>query len=77
MYDLLKEKGYNVKVAYPLMVKAIAYAKVKMDKVVARTLVDLLRMDMIPECYIPDSQTRDPRDLVRRHYFVMPRSGHL
>jgi transposase len=29
----LKEEGYDVKVAHPLMVKAIAYAKVKNDKV--------------------------------------------
>jgi len=34
LYDLLKSKGYNVKVAHPLMVKAIAYAKsLKIDKV--------------------------------------------
>ena len=33
LYDLLKSEGYNVKVAHPLMVKAIAYAKVKTDKV--------------------------------------------
>ena len=46
---MLKEKGYDVKVAHPLMVKAIAYAKVKSDKVDARTLADLLRADMIPE----------------------------
>ena len=28
VYDLLKERGYNVTVAHPLMVKAIAYARV-------------------------------------------------
>ncbi len=43
IYDLLKEEGYDVKVAHPLMVKAIAYAKVKSDKVDARILADLLR----------------------------------
>ena len=48
IYDLLK-RGYDVKVAHPLMVKAIAYAKVKRDKVDARMLADLLRADMIPE----------------------------
>jgi transposase len=48
------------------MVKAIAYAKVKNDKVDARTLADLLRADMIPESYVPDEKTREVRDLVRR-----------
>jgi transposase len=66
--DVLKEKGYDVKVAHPLMVKAIAYAKVKSDKVDARTLADLLRADMIPEAYVPDEKTREVRDLVRRRH---------
>ena len=35
-------------VAHPFMVKAIAYAKVKTDKVDARIFADLLRTDMIP-----------------------------
>ena len=47
LYDLLKSEGYNVKVAHPLMVKAIAYAKVKTDRVDARILADLLRTNMI------------------------------
>jgi transposase len=75
IYDLLKEEGYDVRVAHPLMVKAIAYAKVKNDKVDARTLADLLRLDMIPECYIPSIETRELRDLARRrHYFVSTRT---
>jgi len=74
--DVLKEKGYDVKVAHPLMVKAIAYAKVKTDKVDARTLADLLRADMIPESYVPDEKTREVRDLVRRrHHLVETRTA--
>jgi transposase len=74
--DVLKEKGYDVKVAHPLMAKAIAYAKVKTDKVDARTLADLLRADMIPESYVPDEKTREVRDLVRRrHHLVETRTG--
>ena len=75
IYDLLKGEGYDVRVAHPLMVKAIAYAKVKNDKVDARTLADLLRLNMIPECYIPSIETRELRDLARRrHYFVSTRT---
>ncbi len=70
--DLLKENKYDVKVAHPLMVKAIAYARVKTDTVDAITLADLLRAKMIPEAYIPDKEVRDLRDLVRRrHRFVV------
>jgi len=71
LYDFLQDEGYNVKVAHPLMVKAIAYAKVKTDKVDARILADLLRMNMIPECYIPNKEIRDLRDLVRRRYYFV------
>ncbi|MFY9796071.1 MAG: transposase [Candidatus Nitrosopolaris sp.] len=68
-------RRYNVKVAHPLMVKAIAYAKVKTDKVDAMILADLLRTDMIPECYIPNEDIRNLRDLARRrHYFVNTRT---
>ncbi len=75
IYDVLKEEGYNVTVAHPLMVKAIAYARVKSDKVDARMLADLLRADMIPEAYVPDRDVREVRDLVRRrHYMVKLRT---
>ena len=43
LYDLLKSEDADKKMAHPLMVKAIAYAKVKADKVDARILVNLLR----------------------------------
>jgi transposase len=69
--DVLKEKGYDVKVAHPLMVTAIAHAKVKSDKVDARTLADLLRADMIPESYVPDEKTREVMDLVRRRHSLV------
>jgi transposase len=71
IYDLLKEKGYDVKVAHPLMVKAIAYARVKTDKVDARMLADLLRTGMIPESYVPDRDIREVRDLVRRRQYMV------
>jgi transposase len=71
LYDLLQDEGYNVKWAPPLVVKAIASAKGKTDKVDARMLADLLRMDMIPECYIPNKEIRDLRDLVRRRFYFV------
>jgi transposase len=38
-------------------------------------LADLLRLDMIPECYIPSIEIRELRDLARRrHYFVSTRT---
>ena len=71
IYDVLKERGYDVKVAHPLMVKAIAYARVKTDKVDARMLADLLRTGMIPESYVPGRDVREVRDLVRRRKYMV------
>jgi transposase len=57
------------------MVKAIAHAKVKGDKVDARKLADLLRARMIPEAYVPKKDIREIGDLVRRrHYHVKLRT---
>jgi len=72
----LKDDGYDVTVANPLMVKAIAYAKVKNDKVDSTTLARLLRANMLPESYVPDGEHRELRDLVRRrHYLVCERTS--
>ena len=71
LYNLLQDEDYNVKWAHPVIVKAIAYAKCKTDKVDVRRLADLLRMDMMPECYIPIKEIRDLLDLVRRRFYFV------
>ena len=45
--DLLKENNINLKLAHAKYVKAIAYAKVKTDKVDSHILAQLLRMDFM------------------------------
>ena len=65
VYGIVESKGFEVLLAHPMKVKAISSAKVKTDKVDARTLAQLLRMDMIPSSYVPDKQVRDIRELVR------------
>src|SRR5699024_10795195 len=47
------------------MVKAISYAKVKTDKVDAKTLAELLRADLIPEAYQATPARRELRELTR------------
>jgi len=64
IYDYLDEGGFDVVVAHPLKVKAIADAKIKTDKIDSRILADLLRADLIPESYMPDKDIRDLRGLV-------------
>jgi transposase len=65
IYDSLVDAGHDVRLAHPQKVKAIAEAKVKTDKVDARTLAGLLRADMLPTCYVPGEELRSRRELLR------------
>jgi hypothetical protein len=47
----------KVKVAHPVVLRAIAAAKGKNDKIDARKIADCLRCDFLPECHTPDRQS--------------------
>lgn len=51
--------------AHPLQCKAIAAARLKNDKVDARTLAHLLRANLLPEAWIAPPDVRDLRALLR------------
>lgn len=65
IYDYLDEQGYDVKLAHPLKVKAIASARIKTDTIDATILANLLRADLIPESYVPPDYVRKERNIVR------------
>jgi transposase len=65
LYDRLEEEGFEVKLSHPLKTKAIAYAKVKTDKVDSATLAHLLRSDLLPLSYVPEKPVRLNRELLR------------
>jgi transposase len=65
LYDLLEDEGFGVKLSHPLKTKAIAYAKVKTDKVDSATLAHLLRSDLLPLSYVPQKPVRLNRELLR------------
>ena len=65
LYDQLEEEGFDVKLSHPLKTKAIAYAKVKTDKVDSATLAHLLRSDLLPLSYVPEKPVRLTRELLR------------
>lgn len=76
VYEIIEAKGFPVKLAHPLKVRAIAEASVKTDKVDARTLARLLRLDMVPESYVPPKDIRDLRRLTRlRSYLTQTNTG--
>lgn len=65
IYDFLLPYAEELKVAYPKMLKAIAFAKTKNDRVDAAMIADLLRCDLLPECHMADAATRELRRVLR------------
>ena len=71
--DLLREKEIDLQLAHAKYLKAIAYAKVKTDKVDAKRLADLLRVGMIPQAHKIDPRRRGPRDTMRTRLILLKR----
>jgi len=65
IYDHLLPHSEKVKVAHPLMLRAIAAAKRKNDKIDASKIADCLRCDFLPECYMTSTEIRDRRRTLR------------
>jgi transposase len=65
IYDHLLPHAEKVKVAHPLMLRAIAAAKKKNDQIDARKIADLLRCDLLPECHMASTEIRDRRRTLR------------
>jgi transposase len=71
IYDHLLPHAEEVKVAHPLMLRAIAAAKKKNDKIDAGKIADCLRCDFLPECHMVSTEIRDRRRTLRyRHLLV-------
>ena len=65
IYDHLQPHAAALKVAHPLMLRAIAAAKKKNDRIDARKICDCLRGDFLPECYMASSAIRERRRTLR------------
>ncbi len=71
--DLLDSNGIPLVLAHAKYIKAIAYAKVKTDKVDSHTLAQLLRMDFIPRAYKIRPELRGLRDMMRARLRLIQR----
>ncbi len=63
--ELLQEMRLDAHLAHPAACKAIASARLKNDKVDARTLAQLLRVDLLGEAWIAPRPVRELRMLLR------------
>jgi transposase len=69
IYDHLLAHAQQVKVAHPLMLRAIAAAKKKKDQIDASKIADCLRCDFLSECHMASTQIRDRRRTLRYRDF--------
>jgi len=71
--DLLHEKEIELQLAHAKYLKAIAYAKVKTDKIDAKRLAELLRVGMIPQAHQISPSRRGSRDIMRTRLILLKR----
>lgn len=65
LVELLDDYGFEPHLVHPLACKAIASARLKNDRVDARTLAHLLRADLLPEAWIAPAEVRQLRTMLR------------
>lgn len=65
VYEHLRTGANLVKVAHPAMLKAIAASKRKNDRIDAGKIADLLRANLLPECYMAPLAVRELRRRLR------------
>src|ERR1700675_4173567 len=65
IYDYLLPHAAALKVAHPLMLRAIAAAKKKKHQIDASKNADCLRCDFLPECYMASTEIRERRRTLR------------
>jgi transposase len=70
-YELVKDLVDEVILAHPLKVKAIASSKIKTDAIDSRTLVQLLKADLIPEAHLREADNRIQQKIIRHRSFLV------
>jgi transposase len=71
VHDFLKPHALELKVAHPEMLKAITAAKKKNDRADAEKIADLLRVNLLPECYMAPVELRELRRVLRYRNMVV------
>jgi transposase len=77
IYDYLLPHAEKVKVAHSRMLRAIALAKKKNDRIDAGKIADCLRCDFLPECHMAPTAIRDRRRVLRYRSLVIKQSVQM
>lgn len=74
IHDMLQPHAVELKVAHPAMLKAIVASKHASDRLDARKIADLVRMDWIPQVWMAPPEIRSLRILLRYRNLVVRQS---
>jgi transposase len=77
IYDHLLAHAAAVKVAHPLMLRAIAASKKKTDRIDASKIADCLRCNFLPECYMASTEIRERRRTLRYRRLLVRQNVQL
>lgn len=77
IYDYLMPHALELKVAHPSMLKAITAAKKKNDAADAEKIADLLRCNLLPECYMAPEDHRNLRRILRYRNFLVREAAKM
>ena len=77
IYDHLRPHAAALKVAHPLMLRAIAAAKKKNDRIDATKICDCLRCDFLPQCYMASTEIRERRRTLRYRNLLVHQAVQL
>ena len=64
-FEAFEEYGIPIKLANTYKMKIISDTDIKTDPIDARKIANILRVDMIPQCYVASPALRDARELLR------------
>jgi transposase len=71
IYDTLKPFAAELQMGHPARMKAIFAFKKKNDKLDARKIADLVRVNMLPACYVGPAEMRELRRMLRYRNLVV------
>ena len=77
IYDFLKPHARELKVAHLEMLKAITASKKRNGPVDACKIADLVQCDLLPECYMAPSETRDRSRVLRYRNLIVSEATQM
>lgn len=77
LYRALVGKGFVVEVSHPKKTRYIAEARIKSDRVDSKALAELVRLNSLPQSYMPPPEIAVLREKVRRRAFLVRQRAKL